>query len=100
MPAGGFEPAPFSKQASSEAGQQQQRQQQQQQRQHQHQQHSAAAARDAYDAPYAPADRASGAAARAFYEAFAAAEEGHRPAYHHRWSAYATNLFDGSDIEH
>ena len=88
MPAGGFEPAPFSKQASSEAGQQQQ------------QQHSAAAARDAYDAPHAPADRASGAAARAFYEAFAAAEEGHRPAYHHRWSAYATNLFDGSDIEH
>ena len=91
MPAGGFEPAPFSKQASSEAGQQQQQQQQQ---------HSAAAARDAYDAPYAPADRASGAAACAFYEAFAAAEEGHRPAYHHRWSAYATNLFDGSDIEH
>ena len=88
MPAGGFEPAPFSKQASSEAGQQQQ------------QQHSAAAARDAYDAHYPPADRASGAAARAFYEAFAAAEEGHRPAYHHRWSAYATNLFDGSDIEH
>ena len=33
-------------------------------------------------------------------DAFAAAEEGHRPAYHHRWSAYATNLFDGSDIEH
>ena len=44
--------------------------------------------------------RTHGAAARAFYEAFAAAEEGHRPAYHHRWSAYATNLFDGSDIEH
>ena len=51
--------------------------------------------RDPYDAP---ADRVSGAAARAFYEAFAAAED-HRPTYQHRWSAYATS-FDSSDIEH
>ena len=98
VPAGGFDPATFSKQAANANGAGA--------RQHA----AAAAAHDAYDAPYnapydapyddAPADRAGGAAARAFYEAFAAAEEGHRPAYHHRWSAYATNLFDGSDIEH
>jgi len=77
VPAGGFDPTTFSKQPSKEAARQ----------------HAAA--------PYdnVPVDRASGAAARAFYEAFAAAEEGHRPAYHHRWSAYATNLFE-ADIDH
>ena len=94
VPAGGagFGRAPFSKPASSEGP---------------GRRHAAAAAaaaaHDAYDAPDiydAPAERASGAAARAFYEAFAAAEDAHRPTYHHRWSAYATNLFDGSDIEH
>ena len=36
----------------------------------------------------------SGAAARAFYEAFAAEE---RPAYRHRWSSYS---FDGADSEY